>query len=50
MRTITTMDSDCKTVNIWEIPEYITLHQAIKKQDDQKFRGLYFVSSYQRRF
>ncbi len=45
-RIIKTLDKDLETVNVWEVPEQISLDVAIKKQDDAKFIALYFVSSH----
>ena len=45
-RTIETLDSDCKTVNVFKVPPEITLDRTVNKQEDKKFRDLYFVSSY----
>ena len=45
-RIIETLDEDLKTVNVWNVPEYISLDRAIKKQGDAEFRSLFFVSSH----
>ncbi len=46
LRIIETLDEDRNTVNVWNIPDYITLDMTIKRQDNEKFRALYFVSSH----
>lgn len=45
-RTMETLDKDLETVNVWAVPEQISLDTAIKKQGDTKFRRLYLVSSH----
>lgn len=45
-RTIETLGKDRETVNVWNVPEHVSLDTAIKKQDDAKFRTLYFVFSH----
>ncbi len=45
-RIIETLDKNLETVNVWNVPEYISLDVAMKKQDDKKFRHLYLVSSH----
>ena len=45
-RIIETLDSDCKTVNVFRVPSEITLDMTINKQEDKKFRAMYFVSSH----
>ncbi len=45
-RIIETLDTDLKTVNVWAVPEQISLDKVIQKQNDVKFRHLYFVSSH----
>ncbi len=44
-RVIETLDKDLKTVNVWNVPEQISLEMIIKKQDDTKMRTLYFAYS-----
>ena len=45
MRQIETLDKDLRTINTWSVPSHITLDDAMKSQDKEKFRKAYFVSS-----
>ncbi len=48
-RIIETLDKDLKTVNVWRVPDDISLDVVAKKQDDAEFRRLYFVSSHRKK-
>ncbi len=48
-RTIETLDKDLKTVNVWRVPENISLHKVCEKQDSALFVAAYFVSLHPRK-
>ena len=45
-RQVETMDPNCKTVNVWDVPNHITLDRVILKQNDKAFRALYLISTH----
>ena len=47
MREIRTLGKDRKTVNVFMVPNHVTLDVAINKQGRAEFRALYLVSSHQ---
>jgi len=44
MRTVETLDSDRKTVNVWRIPENLKLEKLLLRQDNPEVRSKYLVS------
>jgi hypothetical protein len=44
LRKVETLGEDRKTVNIWEIPNRVSLINVLEKQDRPKFREKYFHS------
>ena len=43
MRTVETLDENLQTVNVWEVPENVSLAKTIEKQERPEFRDLYLV-------
>ncbi len=45
-RTIETLDRNLKTVNVWNVPENVSLDMVANKQHDTKIRTAYFAYSH----